>query len=267
MPTLAVPKDFNLRSTVRSHGWSTLGPFDADNTGDTLYISLPEGRAKVRQRGTRLIVEGIDSVAPVRACLQPEFDLSDFWALARQDPDLKWAAQRKAGRMLRAPTAFGDALMVLATTNCSWAITTRMVSNLIHRWGRNGALPSQQTVAKRSEKELRDATWGYRAPYLQELARGPNLETLRHDKRPTVELRKYLLSLRGFGAYAADTMLKLLGRFEHLALDSWVTRVWKEKFPRRKPTESAIRRRLSRYGPWTGLAFFLIVTADRYGEV
>lgn len=264
MPTLAVPRDFNLRSTVLSHGWSTLGPFDADHAGERLQIRLAKGPVTVRQRGTRLVITGTDSVAAVRACLQPELDLSDFWALAATDPNLKWAAEEKAGRMLRAPTAWGDALMVLATTNCSWALTVRMVKTLIARWGRNGALPSQKTIAKRTERELRGAGWGYRAPYLEDLARGPNLEALRKDKRPTSELRKHLLSLPGFGPYAAETMLKLLGRFEHLALDSWVTRVWKEKFPRRKPTESAIRRRLSRYGPWTGLAFFLIVTSDRY---
>ena len=169
-----------------------------------------------------------------------------------------------AGRMLRAPTAFADAAMVLATTNCSWALTTRMLANLIDRCGRRGAFPSQETVAQASERELREAGWGYRAKYLRDLARGPDLEPLRGDERPTPELRRYLLALPGFGPYAADTMLKQLGRFEHLVLNSWVSRVCKEKFPRRKPTESAIRRHLAHYGEWVGLAFFLIVTANNY---
>jgi 3-methyladenine DNA glycosylase/8-oxoguanine DNA glycosylase len=61
-------------------------------------------------------------------------------------------------------------------------------------------------------------------------------------------------------------MLRLLGRFEHLALDSWVTRAWKQRFPRRKATETAISRRLARYGAYRGLAFWLLVTEDWYGR-
>ncbi|MHC4958583.1 MAG: HhH-GDP family DNA glycosylase [Planctomycetota bacterium] len=264
MPTLGVPAAFRLRSTVRSHGWSTIGPFDSDRAGDTLQIALPDGRATVRQRGRRLDIRGSADTAAVRACLQPELDLAEFWALAENDPDLAWAARQGAGRMLRAPTAFADAVMVLATTNCSWALTTRMLERLVARWGENGAFPTQERLRRVRESSFRAASWGYRAPYLAALAKGPCLESLRSDPRPTPELRRELLGLPGFGAYAADSMLKLLGRFEHLALDSWVTRVWKEIHPRRKATEPAIRRALRGYGRWTGLAFFLTITRHWY---
>ncbi len=61
-------------------------------------------------------------------------------------------------------------------------------------------------------------------------------------------------------------MLRLLGRFEDLALDSWVCRRWRELHPRRTATETAIGRHFSRYGRYRGLALWLSVTADWYGR-
>ena len=261
---MSLPPRFSLRAIIRSHGWSRIGPFDTDKTGDTLFLALPDGRARIRQRGRKLLVEGTGDLDSVRACLQPDLDLRPFWRLTDSDPALDWVSKARAGGPLRAPTAFADATMVLATTNCSWALTTRMLRNLILRYGKNGAFPAQRRIARLAPSALRETGWGYRAPYLAALARGPDLEPLRTDRRPTEELRRLLLGLPGFGPYAADCMLRLLGRFEHLALDSWVTRVWQEKFPRRKATESAIRRQLARYREWTGLAFFLMITADWY---
>ncbi|MCK6460461.1 MAG: Fe-S cluster assembly protein HesB, partial [Planctomycetes bacterium] len=91
-----------------------------------------------------------------------------------------------------------------------------------------------------------------------------DLERLREDRRPTAELRRDLLEIPGFGPYAAENMLRLLGRFEHLALDSWVLRVWKERYGR--ATERAILRRVEPFGEWRGLAFWLLVTRHWYGR-
>ena len=154
--------------------------------------------------------------------------------------------------------------MILATTNCSWALTRRMVKSLVDGWGEDGAFPTQERMACVTEPQLRRAGLGYRAPYLRKLAAAPSLEPLRQDESPTPELRKRLLALPGFGPYAADSMLKLLGRFDHLALDSMIVREWKTLFPRRKPTEAAIARHLARYGEWKGLALWMLVTARWY---
>ena len=70
----------------------------------------------------------VDTIA---TCLHFDLDLTEFWDLCRDDPDLAWVPGRRAGRFLRAPTAFGDAMMILATTNCSWALTRRIVSSLV----------------------------------------------------------------------------------------------------------------------------------------
>jgi len=269
MPRLDAPPGFRLRSTVRSHGWSDLPPFETDAAGDTLFICLPGSRAEVTQVGREIHVRlrgrrGRDVLDTVRACLHLDLDLSEFWELCRSDPALAWVPRVGAGRPLRAPTAFADAAMILSTTNCSWAFTRRIVAALTDRWGEGGAFPTRAAMARVSEAELRRAGLGYRAPFMAALARGPDLEPLRSDERPTPELRAWLLKLPGFGPYASESMLKLLGRFDYLALDSMVTRVWREKFPRRKPTQAAIERHLARYGRWRGLALWLLITAGWY---
>jgi N-glycosylase/DNA lyase len=275
MARLAAPEGFSLWATVRSHGWSDLAPFDTDRTGHTLTIRLGRTTATVTQEegGLRVAFASAAPLDPrarraaldaVRSCLRLDLDLAEFHRMCRKDPDLAWAARLGAGRFLRAPTAFHDAVMTLATTNCSWALTRKIVGSLAERYGENGALPTAARLARVPAARLRAASLGYRAPYLAALARGTDLERLRADARPTAEIRKALLDLPGFGPYAAENMLRLLGRFEHLALDSWVLRTWKERYGR--ATERAILRRVEPYGEWKGLAFWLLVTRHWYGR-
>ncbi|MHC4932852.1 MAG: DNA glycosylase family protein, partial [Planctomycetota bacterium] len=252
---LRAPDDFSLSATLRSHGWSDLPPFAVD--GDRLTIRLGGADATVVQAGRDLHVtlrserplgsRPRDALAAaVRSCLRFDLDLEEFWSLCREDRDLVWADRLKAGRFLRAPTAFADAAMILATTNCSWALTRRMVGALVEGWGTRGAFPTQGRLAEVSASELRArASVGYRAPYLAALARGPDLESLRTDRSTTAELRRRLCGLKGFGPYAAENMLRLLGdHFEHFALDSWTVQRWKELYPRRKAAAPSIERRL-----------------------
>src|SRR6266545_2400997 len=90
---MRVPEPFDLALTVRSHGWYDLAPF--------------------RERAAALERER---------------------AAGRKDlPDLRWALARGAGRLLRSPTVFEDAVKTLCTTNCSWALTRLMVERLCAR--------------------------------------------------------------------------------------------------------------------------------------
>jgi N-glycosylase/DNA lyase len=109
---------------------------------------------------------------------------------------------------------------------------------------------------------------GYRAPYLAALAADVaggtlDLEALRASREATPELLRRLGAIHGYGPYAAEHLLRLLGRHDHLALDSWTrAKLARLRGRRRAPTDRAIRRWYAPYGAWAGLAMWLEVTAD-----
>ncbi len=53
-----------------------------------------------------------------------------------------------------------------------------------------------------------------------------------------------------------------LGRYHRLILDSWTRPTYARLTGRKSVTDRAIERRFRRYGPFAGLAFWLILTRD-----
>jgi N-glycosylase/DNA lyase len=180
--------------------------------------------------------------------------------------------------LLRSPTVFEDAVKTLCTTNCSWALTRVMVERLCGTLGAEGpggerTFPSAAAMASRGERFYRETIRaGYRAPFLAALAADVaegrlDLEALRRSELPTPELLRRLRAIRGFGPYAAEHLLRLLGRHDHLALDSWTrAKLAALRGRRRIPSDRAVARWYAPYGPWAGLAMWLEVTADWHGD-
>src|SRR5262249_11158505 len=139
-----------------------------------------------------------------------------------------------AGRLMRSPTVFEDLVKTMCTTNCSWALTKKMLVNMVDLLGEPSAdgrkaFPTAAAMAAQSEKFYRDEIRaGYRSPYFIELAASVasgklDPENWLHSDLPTSELKKELKKVKGVGDYAADNLLKLLGRYDGgLALDSWI---------------------------------------------
>ncbi|MEE8105280.1 MAG: Fe-S cluster assembly protein HesB [Planctomycetota bacterium] len=268
--------EFSLAATIRSHGWSNLGPFRTDDAGERLTVHMdldgPVRAEVIAGRGALAVTA--DSTGPIsesrlvdtlRSCLRMDLDLEPFWNLCADDPALAWVAEQRAGRILRAPTAFADATMILATTNCSWALTRKMAAQLIRHWGVGGAFPQRERLARVRADTLRArASMGYRAPHLAAIARGECMEAWRASEAPTDELFQRALALPGFGPYAAGHLLRSFGRFDYLCIDSMIRSRWTKQFPRRQPTESAISKHLTRYGEWMGLALWMTVTEQWY---
>jgi N-glycosylase/DNA lyase len=303
---MLTPDPFDLALTVRSHGFYDLPPWrwDAERrvlgrplalaTGRVVEVEVAEaGRGlafRAVARGRPTAAEAREARALVRTCLALDEDLGPFRARAaaleaerasgaRRDlPDLRWALARGAGRLLRSPTVFEDAVKTLCTTNCSWALTRAMVSRLCERLGEPGpsggrTFPSPAAMARASEPFYRDEVRaGYRAPFLAALAADVasgalDLEGLRASAEPTEALLRRLRAIRGFGPYAAEHLLRLLGRHDHLALDSWTrAKLARLRGRRRVPTDRALRRWYAPYGAWAGLAMWLEVTADWHAE-
>ena len=62
-------------------------------------------------------------------------DLSDFYAIAANEPKLAGAAAGAEGRILRSPTLFEDVVKTILTTNTVWGSTKRMVANVVNLYG------------------------------------------------------------------------------------------------------------------------------------
>jgi N-glycosylase/DNA lyase len=149
-----------------------------------------------------------------------------------------------------------------------------MVSGLVNELGRESAdgrksFPTAAAMAEKPARFFRDQIRsGYRAPYLAELAQrvasgSLNVETWLTSELPLNELIKEVKSVKGVGNYAAENLLKLIGRYDGLALDSWT----RAQFARlrnqdRVASDKKISRFYSRFKSWRGLALWCDLTRD-----
>ena len=284
---IKTPRGFDLVRTISSHGWSELLPFEWVNretllrvldvgarppvtvtiTGDdgALYVHASRAlNARERERVGR----------DVRHMLRLDEGLDEFYSAIASDPDFGWIARDGAGRLLRSPTVFEDLVKSVCTTNCSWSLTTKMVTALVQSLGRHAAdgrraFPTPEAMAAEPVGFYRETVRaGYRSEYLREMAvrvaSGEiDPEGWLKSELPTAELKREMKRVKGVGDYAAENLLKLVGRYDVLALDSWV----RGKFARvrnrgRACDDKKIARYYSRFGSWRGLALWCDMTKD-----
>ncbi len=242
--TIKTPNNFNFRRTVLSHGWCALPPFEFDKESWTLFRVLGSDKpltAKISPRNDAIKVTlsrrlGREAaqkiVRDVRHMFRLDDDLSEFYQAVEAEPEFAWIANEGAGRLLRSPTVFEDLVKMICTTNCSWALTEKMVNGLVNELGVQSddgrkSFPSAAAMAQESVKFFKDKIRaGYRAPYLQELSQRVASGSLKVEDwltsdLPVKELLKVMKSVKGVGNYSAENLLKLLGRYDGLALDSW----------------------------------------------
>jgi N-glycosylase/DNA lyase len=287
----------DLRRTIESHGLVDLPPMRIEQGSRALEITVPLPNAKPRTArlaegragraavtvagpapGTRVAADLLATLAYV---LRLDEDLSPFYALAAEDPDLAWAAAG-AGRLVRSPTVFEEVVKTICTTNCAWSATQRMVGALVEHLGEPAvgvtpdgpygrAFPTPEGMAAADDSFYRDvARAGYRGAYLRSLAGSVaggelDLEVLGRagaDQIPDDEVEARLLALPGVGPYAAAHVMMLLGRYSPLVLDSWTRPKYASLNGGRRAKDTAIERRFRRYRPYSGLAFWLFVTRD-----
>lgn len=227
-----------------------------------------------RVRGGRLEAESkdldrADLSRIARRVFSLDADLEEFARTIAGEPELAGALASGRGRILRAPSVFEDAVKMLLTTNCSWAATKGMVSRLIAVAGAEGrAFPTAVAVASFSAAKLKaKIRCGYRAESLagfaRRVARGQlDLSQWERAGAPAEEVRSAIQAEHGFGPYAAEGLLRILGRHDFLAIDSWVRQEYRRRYPGpRRTTDRAIGRRYARYGVHRGLALWLDMTS------
>jgi N-glycosylase/DNA lyase len=286
--TFATPREFSFRRTIISHGWCQLLPFKIDDekwqltrTLDlqdagpvTITISAIK-RALVIRTSRRLNQAATKKVvADVRHMLRLDDNIAEFYRIIAEDNDFNWIPTQGAGRLLRSPTVFEDLVKMICTTNCSWALTQKMVTGLVENLGRqstNGdrTFPTPEAMALMPLKfYVNEVRAGYRSEYLKLLADRVasgelDVEAWLTSPLPTAELMKEMRGVKGVGPYAAENLLKLLGRYDGLALDSWTrAKFFLVRNNGRKTTDKKIARYYSRFKEWRGLALWCDMTRD-----
>ena len=276
---ISTPKDFNFDLTVRSHGWYSLPPFKLDEDRNTLSYTFARADGKpvlavisnaeegVRIDLDRAVRDKSPVVEKVRHILRLDDDLNEFYSEFCSENELQWIRERGAGRLLRSPTVYEDLVKTMCTTNCSWTLTEKMVSNLVNLLGEGAYFPSPEKMAEQGEGFYRnEIKAGYRSPFFVELAHSVASKSLDPEAwltsgLPTDELKKQIKSVKGIGDYAAENMLKLLGRYDGLALDSWLRGQFYKKHNSNKVcSDKKIEKRYSKYGEWKGLAIWCDMT-------
>lgn len=284
--------------TCTSHGLTELPPMRLDAASRVLEMTLPvnggrprliqiaEGRAGFGAvkilgpaPGPRVVER---AVAAVRHVLRLDEPLAEFYALTAEDAELAWA-RTGAGRLIRSPTVFEDVVKTICTTNCSWALTRRMVTALVEHLGERApgapargwigrTFPTAAAMAAARPSFYRKVVRaGYRGPYLRSLARGVargdvDLERLGRapgtpGALPDDKVAERLLELPGVGPYAAAHIMMLLGRYSRLVFDSWTRPAFARLSGRRQQVKDrTIERRFRPYGRYAGLAFWLYLT-------
>ncbi|HJP90305.1 MAG TPA: hypothetical protein VJ875_00010 [Pyrinomonadaceae bacterium] len=288
---IATPRNFSFKRTVISHGWYALPPFALDTTKwqlsrvidvgkkppVTIFMTALKNRVRVTTARPLNKSETAIVLRDARHILRLDDNLENFYLTTGSDPEFSWIAEQGAGRMLRSPTVFEDLVKMICTTNCSWSLTLKMVTGLVENLGRETgdtdggrrSFPTPQAMASMPVQFFIDEVRaGYRAPYLKELAERVasdelNVEQWLTTDLPTRDLIKQIKSVKGAGDYAAENLLRLLGRYDGLALDSWTrARFFQVRNNGRKASDKRIARYYSRFNEWRGLALWCDVTRD-----
>jgi 3-methyladenine DNA glycosylase/8-oxoguanine DNA glycosylase len=287
--TLGVPRPFSLDAVVASHGWYQLKPFrfvPATRALETT-IRLPGGRAadlSLTQAGVSRIAIATPRVLSARDAALAEgvlrrmlhFDapLDAFHRVCRSAPSLHWIAKLGLGRVLRAQDLWEDALKTLLTTNCTWKQTVSMVDRLVEAIGPRAAsgrraFPSPEAARAAGVRFFeREVKAGYRARAAVELAeRAERGELDSFSAEDEDAARKEITSWKGFGDYAATSVLALLGKRKRPVIDSWaIARASERHFRGRACKPKDVVRVYERFGDWAGLVAWFDLNREHYRE-
>ncbi|HET9343179.1 MAG TPA: hypothetical protein VFO25_09730 [Candidatus Eremiobacteraceae bacterium] len=290
---VTVKKPFGLFPTVICHGWYQTRPFrwlhdrrtlqrvERLHDGRIFLVEMTEdASARKTYRDVLVTTTGDGARDPgvademarrARSMLHLDERLDGFYALASKLPELKDARRAGAGRLMRASSLWEDVVKTILGTNVVWKQAVVMINRLadlgdpcpsdptLRAW------PTPDQVAHKGERFLRDKVRaGYRSPYIVELAKRVktgdiDLDQLDADTSGMEldELFKALTGIKGIGKSSAHYLMNLLGRYDHISVDSaTIAYAKREWFRGKRPTEKQIRRRFAQFGKWQSLVYW-----------
>lgn len=276
---IQIPNHYSLRSVLLSHGWSGLDPFKVSENHQSISFGfVGNGRptnVEVSQNQNELVIDSKRKLSKVEIetiewMFGLNLELNEFFELAHQH-GRSWIQKYHLGRLMRAESVFEDLIKLILTTNCTWSLTKKMVTDLCNQLGeRAGSVscfPKPEVIAKKKEDYFKTKVkTGYRAPYLVKIAKlvasgQLDVESWKTDTRSYAQLRKEILALPGAGPYVAENLLRYLGKYEGLGVDSWVRgqlqKMWNTK---KQPDDKTILKKYKHFDQYKGLMLWCDVT-------
>ncbi|MFG0285518.1 MAG: DNA-3-methyladenine glycosylase family protein [Phycisphaerales bacterium JB039] len=187
--------------------------------------------------------------------------------------DKRWKKSGR-GRLMRSPTLFEDVIKTVTSCNVTWPSTIGMNRRMCEVYGQEVpsrrelaeglpayTFPEPQKLARVRPASLRGrCRVGYRDVRIVELARmfskGQIDEAwLADPATPADEVRRFLLTLPGIGPYAAANIMQLLGRYDHVALDTEALRHGKDDLGFRGKDGAIMKRVAAHYAAFGSHAF------------
>lgn len=277
------PEGYCLKSVLISHGWSGLAPFQvAQDYQSVKFGFLGHGKPthiQIKQDQNQFIVHAGRNLSKVEiGTIEWMFginsNLKKFYQMAKQH-GRPWIQKNKMGRLMRSETVFEDLIKLILTTNCTWGLTKKMVSDLCMRLGEKfenfHCFPKPEMIAKKNEEFFKTKVKvGYRAPYLIQISKmvasgNLDIEAWKTDHHSYEELKKEILSLPGAGPYVAENLLRLLGKFDGLGVDSWVRGQLQKRWNSKKqPDSKTILKKYKQFEEYKGLILWCDVTRSWY---
>ncbi len=269
-----------------SSGWAELAPFQTDERRRTMKGVLRcLGREIVKVEAHQESLDSLTAVVEsksqasnrilkdvqrqIESCLRLDEDYSSFYEIIADEEEYRWIPESGAGRVFRSPTVFEDVVKTIMSTNCRWVQTKAMVKRLCSKVGKHYggdlySFPTPEGLLEAGEEFLvKEVRAGYRSRYLIDLTKRISsdqieVEGWRHSRLSDEELAKDIRGLRGVGEWGTKNILQLVGRYSHLALDSWVRKqFYKIHTGGRVVPDSEVERHYERFGSWKGLVLWL----------
>ncbi|MEZ4845417.1 MAG: hypothetical protein R2877_00115 [Bdellovibrionota bacterium] len=254
-------------------------PFQVgDNHSNISFAFSGSGKPtiiRVSQKGKKLEIDSgrklkIDEIETIRHMFGLNLTLDSFFDLATKH-NRQWIQKYHMGRLMRAESVFEDLIKLILTTNCTWSLTKKMVGDLCNQLGEKvqtmSTFPKPEIMAKKNENYFKNVVkTGYRAPYLVKISKAVasgslDLESWKNSDRTYAELRKEILALPGAGPYVAENLLRYLGKYDGLGVDSWVRgqlqKMWNVS---NQPNDKAILKKYKQFNNYKGLVLWCDVT-------
>lgn len=254
---------FDLRMTVRSHGWVNLAPFQwlsetsvvtwpARINGVSAKVAVFQASPKALEIVTTAHMHNAALEQHVRRVLMLDWDAAEALPIARLcDERVASLVEAGAGRLLRAASPFEDVVKTVCTINTSWRNTQAMVQGLVALSG-SGVFPTPDLILRLGASRLRaQVPVGYRAETIAAVA-----EVAEEADLARIDLEQ-LAQIRGLGPYAMAHIAVLRGDYSTIPVDSEVRAYCSRHLGIRDPDADAIHRHFAAWGRYRFLGFKL----------